>query len=282
MNWKLNWQLNWQLSWQLNWQRGSLKLALACCLALCLVRTAASEEWLPVPDGVQASEVARRAEGNLRSDSTFFSGRMTVKSPRLARPRVIEFSSWEDGPGKRSFIRIRRPAKDAGTGFLKQHPNLWMYVPRVERTVRVPPSMMSQSWMGSDFSNDDLVRDSSEVADYDHRLLGVDPSQGNGAYVLEYVPHEGVAIVWGRIVAWIDRESGVALRQEFYDEDGQKLRLMVFDDIREQDGRQVPHRWTLTPLDKEGHETLIEVMEIRFDPDFDDSVFSRRNLEKGR
>lgn len=265
----------------MNWKLGAVTLKGVIFAAVCLGHAAASAELLPAPDDVKGSEVARRAEGNLRSDRTYFKGRMTVKSPRLARPRVIEFTSWEDGPAKRSFIRIRKPAKDAGTGFLKEHPNLWMYVPRVERTVRVPPSMMSQSWMGSDFSNDDLVRDSSEVEDYDHRLLGIDPSRGN-AYVLEYVPHEGVAVVWGRIVAWIDADRGVALRQEFYDEDDQKLRLLVFDDMREQDGRLVPHRWTLTPLDKEGHETLIEVEEIRFDPEFDGSIFSRRNLEKGR
>lgn len=265
----------------MNWKLCAVTLAVAGCFVLAWQGRAAAAELLPAPDGVKASEVARRAEGNLRSDRTYFKGRMTVESPRLARPRVIEFTSWEDSSAKRSFIRIRKPAKDAGTGFLKQHPNLWMYVPRVERTVRVPPSMMSQSWMGSDFSNDDVVRDSSEVDDYDHRLLGVDPSHDN-AYVLEYIPHEGVAVVWGRIVAWIDPDRGVARRQEFYDEDEQKLRLLVFDDMREQDGRLVPHRWTLTPLDKEGHETVIEVEEIRFDTEFDDSIFSRRNLEKGR
>jgi len=268
--------VNWRLCW-LSWLA-----AVACSLALAGFPAAA--ELLPAPAGVDASAIAKGAEGSLRADRTFFRARMTVTSPRLARPRVIEFSSWEDLPRKRSFVRIHRPAKDAGTSFLKQHPNLWMYIPRVERTVRVPPSMMSQSWMGSDFSNDDLVRESSEIEDYSHRLLGVDPDegQGRGAYVLEYLPHESVAVVWGRIVAWIDIESGFALRQEFYDEDGEKLRLLRFEDVREVEGRRVPHRWTLTPLDKEGHETRIEMLEIAFDPELADSIFTRRNLEKGR
>ena len=264
--------------------RWPVRVAVVVC-ALATVALSVSAELLPAPPGLDAREIAKRAEGNMRSDGTFFKARMIVSSPRLARPRVIEFSSWEDRPGNRSFVRIHKPAKDAGTSFLKQHPNFWMYVPRVERTVRIPPSMMSQSWMGSDFSNDDLARDSSELDDYDHRILGVDPAQGtegSGSYVLEYVPHESVAVVWGRIVAWIDIKSGVSLRQEFFDEDGEKLRLLRFDDVREVQGRQVPHRWTLKPLDKEGHETRIELLEVGFDPEFGDSLFTRRNLEKGR
>ena len=271
--------------WSSRLSRAALPAMVAGVLAAISVGSiAAPIELSPAPDGVDATEVARLAEGNLRSDRTFFSGRMTVTSPRLMRPRVIEFDSWEDRPGKRSFVRIRKPARDAGTTFLKHHPNLWMFIPRVERTVRVPPSMMSQSWMGSDFSNDDLVRESSEIDDYEHRLLGLDLSEGtpgSGAYVVEYEPHENVAVVWGKIVAWIDVVSGVALRQEFYDEDGEKLRLIRFEDVREVEGRKVPHRWTLTPLGKEGHETLVEVLEISFDPKFESSLFTRRNLESG-
>ena len=119
----------------------------------------------PAPADVDAGELARTAEYNMRSERTYMVAKMTVISPRLSRPRVVAFHSWEDSPGKKSLIRIDKPAKDKGTGFLKLHPNLWMFVPRVERTVRVPPSMMLQSWMGSDFSNDDLVRESSAIDD---------------------------------------------------------------------------------------------------------------------
>jgi len=148
----------------------------------------------PAPAGISAADVARRAEDNLRSDRTYFEARMNVESPRLSRPRSVRFQSWEDRAGKRSFIRIHEPAKDTGTGFLKLGANLWMYIPRVERTMRIPPSMMLQSWMGSDFTNDDLVKESSEIDDYDHRWVGVEPALeaagGRRAYVIEYVPHE--------------------------------------------------------------------------------------------
>ncbi|MCG8588525.1 MAG: outer membrane lipoprotein-sorting protein, partial [Proteobacteria bacterium] len=193
--------------------------------------------------------------------------------------------STDDRPGKRSFIRILAPSKDRGSGFLKLHPNLWMYVPRVERTVRIPPSMMLQSWMGSDFTNDDLVRDSSEIDDYDHTLLGVDPAPevapATPAYVVEYRPHEDAPVVWGRIVTWIEAARKVPLRQEFFDEGGEKLRVLDFEDIRTVDGRHFPHRWTLVPLDKEGHRTVIEVEHIQFDADFGDDVFTTRNLRRG-
>jgi len=240
------------------------------------------------PPNIDAKELARKAENNMRSDRTYFRGKMTVVSPRLSRPRVVAFHSWEDSKGKKSLIRIDAPVKDKGTGFLKLHPNLWMYIPRVERTVRIPPSMMLQSWMGSDFSNDDLVRDSSELEDYDHFLLGIDPGKdktsedavGRRAYVVEYRPKEEAAVVWGRILAWLDIESGAPLRQDFYDEEGEKLRVMRFSDFRHVGKRYVPHHWNMTPLDKPGHSTTIEVDEIEFDPEFSSSIFTTRNLKR--
>ncbi|MEE8580098.1 MAG: outer membrane lipoprotein-sorting protein [Myxococcota bacterium] len=243
-------------------------------------------ELEPAPDGLDATEIARRSEDTLRSDRTYLAGHMIVSSPRLAAPRRMAFRSWDDRPGKRALIRIDEPAKDRGTGFLKLHPNMWMYIPRVERTMRIPPSMMLQSWMGSDFTNDDLVRESSQIDDYEHRLLGIDPSPpgspGRPAYVVEYIPHEDAAVVWGRIVVWSDAESGTPLLHEFYDEDGTKLRVLRFDDIRDVDGRRVPHRWSLQPLDKQGHETVIEIDVIRFDVKFDEQIFTTRNLKRGK
>ncbi len=261
--------------------RAALMLPLVAALS-----APAGAELEPAPEGLDAREVALRAEDSMRSSRTNFEGRMIVNSPRLARPREVAFRSWDDRPAKRSFIRILKPAKDAGSGFLKLHPNLWMYIPRVERTMRIPPSMMLQSWMGSDFSNDDLVRDSSEIDDYDHRLLGVDPAlDGEGgprAWVVEYIPLPEAPVVWGRIVAWLEAEHGTPLRQEFYDEEGQKLRVLRFEDLREVGERQVPHRWTLTPLDKPGHQTVIEVERIEFDAEFGDDIFTTRNLKRGR
>jgi outer membrane lipoprotein-sorting protein len=260
------------------------RIVRAALAALCCASGSVAADLEPAPEGLMARDVAERAEESLRSSRTYLEAEMTVVSPRLAGPRVVAFKNWDDRPGKRSFIRILTPAKDTGTGFLKLHPNLWMYVPRVERTMRIPPSMMLQSWMGSDFTNDDLVRESSALDDYDHRLLGVDPApeghEGLSAYVVEYLPHEDAPVVWGKIVTWIELEHGTPLRQEFYDEDGVKLREMLFGEIGEVEGRRYPHVWTMRPLDKQGHETRIRVREIRFDDDIADSVFTKHYLTK--
>jgi outer membrane lipoprotein-sorting protein len=252
--------------------------------ALWLAGPGGAAELEPPPPELSGSDVARRAEDTLRSDATYLEATMTVVSPRLPQPREVKLRSWDDRLNKRSFIRILAPPKDAGTGFLKLHPNLWMFVPRVERTLRIPPSMMLQPWMGSDFSNDDLVNESSEIEDYDHRLLGVDPAAGPDgslrAYVVEYLPHEDAPVVWGRIVAWIEVLHGTPLRMDYYDEAGERLRELSFDQIRPVQGRHFPFRWSMTPLDKKGHETRIEVEEIRFDQTFDEDIFTTRQLKR--
>ena len=237
---------------------------------------------LAAPD---AREIARRAEDVLRSSGTYMEATMTVTSPRLSAPREVRFQSWDDRRNDRAFIRILAPPKDADSTFLRLPPNLWTYVPRVERTMRIPPSMMLQPWMGSDFTNDDLVNESSDVDDYDHNLLRIEEGVGEGghrAYVIEYLPHEETPVVWGRIVGWIEVEHATPLRQDFYDEDGVLVRTMRYGEIAPVDGRHLPHLWIMRPLEKEGHETRVHVDEIRFDQRFDEDIFTTRNLKRGR
>jgi hypothetical protein len=262
--------------------RVSVLLSAAAALLL-LASPGAAAELEPPPDGLAARDVALKLEDVFRGQTSYLEGTMIIHSPRLPEPRRVSLKSWDDRPGKRSFIRITAPPKDKGMAFLKLHPNLWNYIPRVERTVRIPPSMMLQSWMGSDFSNDDLVRESSQIDDYEHRWLGVDPDpdhpESERAYVIEYVPHEEAPVVWGRIVTWIDVARTAPLRQEFFDEDGEKIRVLSFSKFAT-NGRPYPHRWSMIPLDKEGHETAFEVDVIRFDEEYPDSIFTKRNLTR--
>jgi len=254
-------------------------------LLLCAPAPALAGDLLPAPPGLSARAIASRVEDIFRGKTSYVEATMIVRSPRLSQPRRVRLRMWDDRPHRRSFIRILAPPKDKGMGFLKLHPNLWNYIPRVERTVRIPPSMMLQSWMGSDFSNDDLVRDSSQLDDYDHTLLGLDPglsgAEGAPSIVLEYRPHEDAPVVWGRIVTWVDARHFAPLRQDFYDEDGVRLRTMRFSEIHEVQDRPYPHRWSIKPLDKQGHETIIEISKVRFDQHFDDSIFTKRHLIRG-
>ena len=258
--------------------------AVIAILVMALADGAAAADLEPAPPGLEARTIAEKVEDVFRGNNSYMEASMTVVSPRLPTPRQVKFRAWDDRPRKRSFIRILAPAKDAGMAFLKLHPNLWNFIPRVERTIRIPPSMMLQSWMGSDFTNDDLVRESSQLDDYEHLLLGIDPApdgaEGGRAYVIVYRPHEDAPVVWGKIVTWVGVERHAPLRQDFYDESGEKLRMIRFAEIREVQGRPYPHRWSLVPLDKEGHETLIEIEEIRFDQDFDEGIFNKRNLTR--
>ncbi len=259
--------------------------ALALLFALLLAPLApGAAELEPAPPDLDAGDIARRADGVLRGETTYTEATMTVVSRRLTRPRTIAMRSWEHRPSRRTFIRIDSPPKDSGVSFLLDPPNLWQYIPRVERTIRIPPSMMLQGWMGSDFTNDDLSRTWSEIDDYEHRLLGVDPrpdGESGPAYVVEYVPHEDAPVVWGRITSWIDVATYAPIRREFFDEGGEKLRLLEMTEIRDVQGRPVPHRWVMTPLDKKGHSTTLVLEAVRFDEDMDEGIFTKRNLRRG-
>ena len=261
-----------------------MKFALALLLVTWCSAATAQELALEAPEpDADARAIAERVEDIFRGDTSYMEATMTVHSPRLPEPREVSFRSWEDRPAKRSFIRILGPPKDKGMGFLKLHPNLWNYIPRVERTLRVPPSMMLQSWMGSDFTNDDLVRESSQLDDYDHKVLGTDPDVGGRrAHVLEYLPHEDAPVVWGKILTWIDVTNLAPLRQDYYDEEGVRLREQHFGDIREVQGRPYPHAWSMTPLDKEGHKTAVVIHKIEFDHPIEDTIFTKRNLTKAQ
>jgi len=261
-------------------RRGAFSLAwLLLGLAL---GAGASPPWLEAaaPEH-DAREIAQRAQEVLRAATTYTEAKMTITSPRLPAPREVAFRAWDDRGKNQAFIRVVEPAKDKGMGFLKSESNLWNYIPRVERTVRIPPSMMQQSWMGSDFTNDDLVRESDDVTDYHHRILGIDPKADGGgsrAFVIEYRAREEAPVVWGKIVAWIDVSSFTPLRQDFYDEDGVMVRTLRFGDIRPVAAREFPHRWSATRVEKQGQETVIQIEKVEFDHPIRESVFSTRNL----
>jgi len=271
---------------RVRWPRWGARLALLVIGSISLAGPVRAGDLEAAPEGLDAWAVAVRAEEALRSGRMFFEAKMTIRRSRLSRPRVLRFRWFGDRPRRRSFVRLLAPPKSAGTSFLLLHPNLWMYEPRDERTTRIPSAVMSRAWMESDFSIDDLVRYTSEVDDYDHRILGIDPSPkgaaGLRAYVVEYLPRAAVESSWSRIVAWIETEHGTPLRQEFRDAKDGLLRVLRYEDIRDVGGRNFPHVWILEhPTDKL-RETRIEVEQVRFDADFEDSVFTTTNLKSIR
>ena len=235
---------------------------------------------------IDARAIALRAENSLRADRTFMRARVTIRSSKGAKGRVIEFECWNDRVERRSFIRILAPDSDAGTALLNLPPNLWRYEPELERTERVLPSALLKSWMGSDFAIGDLIDPFSDVEDYEVELLEVEESSESaaqaGLYVLQYTPLPAARAAWGKIVAWIEAEGGAPMRQEFYDASGKRLRTIHFSDVRSVAGRRVPHRWTVIPVGEKGHESILEIRDLRFEAAFDDAIFTTENLKPAK
>jgi len=223
----------------------------------------------------EARDVMQRMQRLLRADTNQARYSMRVKTPEWQRE--IRMDSWDDRPGKRFFIRILSPVKDRDTTFLKVGPNLWMYIPKLERDIRIPPSMMLSAWMGSDFTNDDLVKSSSIVDDYTHRIL----KRRGADLIIESLPRPEAPVVWGKLIHRI-RRDGTPLWAEYYDEHGALVRRMRFEDVREIGGRRIPARWVMRPLSEPGHETTLILEDATFDIPLDDHIFERANLKRRR
>lgn len=201
---------------------------------------------------------------------------MRIVTPRWER--TLSLRIWMDRP-KRSFVRVLAPAREAGIGSLRLGNEMWNYLPAVERTIRIPPSMMLQPWMGSDFTNDDLVKQSSAIDDYAQQAPSEATLDGQAVWKVEALPRPEAAVVWGRIVYWV-RKDGIPVRQEYFSERGERVRVMDFGDVRAIGGRTIPARWEMRPLGKPGHSTTILVRDARYDVPLDEEVFTQRNLRQ--
>ena len=233
-----------------------------------------------------AVDLVERMDTIIRgNDSSVGTMTMTVKKKRWRKARTIEMKFWEikrkgDKIGK-SYILITSPIDEEGKGFLKLGNEMWSYFPDVNATTKIPPSMMLQNWMGSDFTNDDLVRESSIVLDYDHRVLKREQKDGFTLVTIELIPKPEAPVTWGKIIVVVRESDAMPTLQKYYNEKGELVRVMKFEDIREMDGRVLPTKWILLPKDKPGDSTVIIMDDMRFDVKIDPAVFTMANLRKG-
>src|SRR5579863_747230 len=181
-----------------------------------------------------AKEIVTRAENNIHGLSSI--AEMTIQIIRPTWTRSMSMKAWTKGE-QYSLIVVTAPAKDAGTVFLKRVNEIWNWLPAIERTVKLPPSMMAQSWMGTDFTNDDLVKASSRIDDYTHKITGDSSIAGRPCWKIEMVPLPEAAVVWGRVLIWIDKKDYLELRMEFYDEDNRLVNILQGSEIRTMGGR---------------------------------------------
>jgi hypothetical protein len=230
---------------------------------------------------VDAAAQIRRAAAVLQGERTYLEGRLRVERRRGA-PREVVFRVWDDRPRNRTLLRVVAPRNLSGTGLLRLPPNLWEHDPREGSTARVPGSAWLEPWLDSDFGRVDLLQASLPAEDYVHRLLRIEVrGEGDDAersYVIESLPaREGVEL-WGRAVSWIAAEHGTPMRREFYGRDGAKRRAVRFEELREVNGRWVPHRWVATTPGVEGRGSRVDLVAVDLDAVFEAEIFTTRHL----
>ncbi len=224
-----------------------------------------------------ASQIVQKAYDLMRGKSSYAEVTMHIIRPKWER--TISFKAWAKGT-RYSLIYITAPPRERGQVFLKRDKEMWNWVPSIGRTIKIPPSMMMQSWMGSDMTNDDLVKESSVIEDYNHKLIGSETVAGYDCYKIELIPKEDAAVVWGKIYTWISKKGFLTLKNEYYDEDGYLVNTETLSKIRNVGDRTIPTFFEMVPADKPGHKTTMEFNLIRFDIPIDDNFFSLQNMRK--
>lgn len=246
-------------------------ILLIICGAL-LIPAIAVAQNPPLPD---VKEVTDRLDDLYRSDSSHSTTEMTVVNERGTRK--LELEQWTRGEDE-ALIVIRSPRREAGTATLKTDEGLWNYAPRADRLVRVPSGLLSDAWMGSHFSNDDLVRETSYDDDYETTLSWV-KEKGKQRLKVTMKPNEGAPVVYTRIDFYVMPESYIPVRSEYYDK-GKMVRRMDFTEVKEIGGRKIPTVMTLRPMDEPDEKTEIRYKEIEFNAKVDSKIFTRRGLRR--
>ncbi len=215
---------------------------------------------------------------NLRGHANIAQYEMTITRPSWTR--VFKVRVWDERQRHRVFVRILEPPKEAGISFLRLDYNLWNYLPSVEKVMKIPPSMMLQPWMGSDFTNDDLVKESSYIDDYTHAQTGDEVRDGQKVLKIELQPLPKAPVVWGKVIFWVREKDNLPVEQHFLDEHGRLIKDLKFGDFRVADGEMMPHVWEMTNVAKPGQKTLLKLLSIDFDPSppIPETVFTERNL----
>ncbi len=227
---------------------------------------------------MDVKEIVDKIDKLYRSDTSRSKVEMTVVSEHWRRKFTMDM--WTEGMDK-TFMHITSPKKDAGLTTLRDKTEMWNYFPKINKVMKVPPSMMMNSWMGSDFTNDDLVKESSMIRDYDYRLIIPENAEPENYYV-ELIPKEDIPIVWAKIILAVRKKDYTPVWEAYYDEKGRKMRLMTFSEVKKFGKRSVPSVLEMKPLNKPDKKTVIRYIDMAFDVKLKPDVFTLRNLQRKR
>ena len=226
-----------------------------------------------------AKEIIQKADDKMQGNSNKSEMRMTIIRPDWKRE--VTMKGWALGRGY-SLILITAPARDKGSAFLKREKEMWNWQPSIDRVIKLPPSMMLQSWMGSDFTNDDLVKESSIVNDYEHSLGPDSVVNELECYKIILTPKPDAPVVWGKIVTFIDKVEYNQHLVYYYDEDDFLINTMKLSNIKNMGGRIIPTHLEMIPADEPQNKTVIDYLKMEFDLNIDEKFFSLQNMKRVR
>ncbi len=221
----------------------------------------------------EAEDIIRKVDNNFRGKNIYM--KMTMRVTDLGHQRTMEMESWSEGT-KKSFVKIIYPPADRGITFLSLDNQMWQYVPKIERIIKIPPSMMLQNWMGSNITNDDMVKQSSLVEDYDPKILKKEGS----VVTIELTPKADAAVVWGKIVSNIDTDTYTSNRDLFYDEEGKEVRVFTYSKVKKFGAYYLPTYWKVAPVDRQDNYTEIIIENVNYDTQISDEYFRKSALKR--
>lgn len=227
--------------------------------------------------GQTADEIIQKAEDRLRGTTMY--SEMTISTIRPKWTREMTIKTWSKGEDY-SVTLVLSPAKDKGTVFLKRKNEIWQYIPSIERTIKMPPSMLTQSWMGTDMTNDDLVRESSLKEDYNKKITGSETIEGLDCHRIALTPKEGVNSIWGKVVIWISKKDYLQLKTKFFDEDNVLVNTILGKDVKTIGGKLMPSVMEVIPADKKGQKTRMSYTKAEFDIEIDDEIFTTQYMKR--
>ena len=223
-----------------------------------------------------ALSIVRKADERSRGITS--RAEVTIRIVRPSWSREMTMKIWSKG-NKLAMILVTSPAKDRGIAFLKRNKEVWNWLPSIERNIKLPPSMMSQRWMGTDFTNDDLVKEASITEDYIHAFAGEETLEGRSCYRIVLLPKPESAVVWGKLVVWIDKKDYLMMKVEYFDEDELLVNTLEAGEVGMLGGRLLPTRLEMRPADEPGNKTVMEYHSLVFDQPISDDFFSTRNMQ---
>ena len=220
-----------------------------------------------------AKEIMQKVDANMRGKTVQMKMSMSITSH--GHTRNMKMQSFAEGK-KKSFVKILYPPKERGITFLSLNNQMWQYIPKIERVIKIPPSMMLQNWMGSDITNDDMVKQSSIVDDYDAKIL---KREGN-IVTIELTPKDDAAVVWGKIISQIDTTNYTSKKDIFYDEDGEEVREFLYEGVKKVGKYYLPTHWKIVPKDKKGSFTEFYIDEVKYDEKIPAKYFTKSALKR--